>query len=131
MKNIHYKRSTPVLPTMRPSAQDIATTGVELVDITKETLKNPAADLTALAMAFRIFELDSIEAGFDPKLTEDAVALGFKMAEGYHKIQQGKRANAEENKTGIVGLDGKKMSKGQSAPLITESSTSIVTEGKF
>lgn len=120
MKNTQYRRSTPVKPTMRPSAQDIAHTGVELVELTKATLQNPAADITALAMAYRIFELDALAAGFDEKLMADATELGLKLADAYHKVQEGKRAKAEDNKTGIVGLDGKKLSKGQETSLITE-----------
>ena len=110
MKNTQYKPNTPVKPTLRPTAQDLATTAVALVDLTKLSLGNPVAVLTTLAMAYRIFELDAVAGRMDEKAMEEGTALGMRMADSYHKVQEGIRAKAASLKTGLVGLDGKFMS---------------------
>ena len=110
MKNVEYKQKLPIKETLRPTAQDISTVALELVDISRKSLGNPAGVLAALGMAYRAFELDGIAGGMDEKAMTDATDLGIRMADAYHKIQEGKRAKAETQKTGLVGLDGKFMS---------------------
>ncbi len=109
MKDIEYKLRTPIKPTLRPNAQDIATTGLAALEMCKASIQSPAGDLAALAMALHVFELEAEEAMFDKKLADDAVALGKRMAIAYHSIQQGIRAREESKKTGLIGLDGQKM----------------------